>query len=71
MAYKAKAKKKTCKPLPKTKVIGGKRFTNKGAKASKAAAQKSAKLHRSKGKNKGARVVQDPCSKKWCVLTRG
>lgn len=52
----------------KTVTLGGKRFTHKmcGTKASMAA---KAKIHRTKGKNKLARVVKN--GSKYCLYTRG
>lgn len=68
---KMAAKKKAAKPLPKTKMIDGKRYTKKSCGSTKAAAKKTAETHRAKGKNKYARVLKDPVTGKFCTFTRG
>ena len=66
-----KSKRPAVKGLPKTKVIDGKRYTKKTCSKSKAAAQKAAKQHRAKSPNARARVLQDPKTNTFCVMTRG
>ena len=65
------SKKKTCKPAPKTKKFDGKNYSRSSSATTKAAAKKSAKAHRGKGKAARARVVKNPCGSGFYVYKRG
>jgi len=60
---------KNAKPLPKSKVIDGKRYTKTACSKSKAAAKANAKKLRAEGKN--ARVLKDTARGTYCVFSKG
>ncbi len=67
---KATTKKKSSCPAKGARVkIGGKFYTVKGYSKTKTAAKKQADAHRSKGKNKLARVRKTSCGHQ--ILVRG
>lgn len=62
--------KKSC-TIKTTKAFNGKTYKKSGSPMSKAEAKKKAAAHRKRGKNKAARVVDNPCGSGSLLYKRG